>query len=364
MESFQEAIRIIGRRMQPEALVLIETTVPVGACRSTVLPILLEERARRGIYSLPYLAHSYERVMPGPHYVDSIRRYWRVVAGIDEESTMRAREFLASFIDTGAFELRCLEDTTASEMAKLIENSYRATNIAFIHEWTLLAEQTGVNLFEVIDAVRLRKGTHDNIRYPGFGVGGYCLTKDSLLAQWGADHLLDVDVSLKMSLEALRINNAMPMHTLDLLKRFFGGALKNRSLAVCGVSYLPEVADTRNSPTETLVQALFDCEARVKVHDPAVRRWAERPDIQVHGDLGRCLQGVEAVVFAVAHEQYKALSPDALLALTARPVALLDATNVITDENARLLHNRGCRLLGVGKGHWRRRGYEFARPKG
>ena len=109
--------------------------------------------------------------MPGPRYIDSIRRFWRTYAGIDQPSTERARAFLSTFIQTGEFALWPLGDTASSELGKVLENSYRAANIALIHEWTLFAEKAGINLWAVVDSIRVRKGTHDNMRYPGFGVG-------------------------------------------------------------------------------------------------------------------------------------------------------------------------------------------------
>ena len=237
--------------MRPDALVLIETTVPVGMTDQVVLPTLRGERLLRGIDTPVLLAHAYERVMPGPQYVSSIRAYPRVFAGADERSSEAAREFLSSFIHTPDGDgLSQLADTVSSELAKLLENSYRATNIAFMHEWTLLAENLGVDLFRIIDVIRKRKGTHDNMRYPGFGVGGYCLTKDSLLAQWGADHLLGSEANqLRMTLDALRTNALMPVHTAQLVREAADGDLSGAVIAVCGVSYIPDVADTRNSPT-------------------------------------------------------------------------------------------------------------------
>ncbi len=160
--------------------------------------------------------------MPGPSYVDSIRAFWRSFAGVDRESAAAASNFLLGFVDTAAAPPWELDDTVSSELGKLLENSYRSMNIAFIYEWTLLAESIGVNLFEVVDAIRVRKGTHDNMRYPGFGVGGYCLTKDSLLAQWGARHLLGSEVELEMTLAALKTNHLMPLHTAALVRELIG----------------------------------------------------------------------------------------------------------------------------------------------
>jgi UDP-N-acetyl-D-glucosamine dehydrogenase len=340
--------------MRPDALILLETTVPFGFCEKLVLPVLNEERVRRGIKQPLLLAHAAERVMPGRNYINSIRRYWRTFAGSDVPSATRAREFLASFINTDTFPLHEHRDITSSEMCKLLENSYRAMNIAFIHEWTLLAERANIDLWAVIDGIRLRKGTHDNMRYPGLGVGGYCLTKDSLLAQWSATHLFKTDAVLELTLQALRINHQMPLHTFTLLSELLSGGLSGKRILVCGVTYLPDVADTRNSPTQTLVQELEKAGATVLVHDPLIRNWAERPSVVIQPNLGSSLKRADLVVLAVPHADYKALQVKDFRC----PALIVDANNVLTDAKADQLHSAGCRILGVGKGHWRSRGYQ------
>ena len=358
IDGLEAALRAIGSHMRPDALVLIETTVPMGTSERIALPILREERQRRGIDAPVLLAHAYERVMPGPSYVDSIRAHPRTFAGIDEESAARARAFLTSFVDTQAYPLWELGDTASSELAKLLENSYRSLNIAFIHEWTLLAEKIGINLFEVVHSIRVRQGTHDNMRYPGFGVGGYCLTKDSLLAQWAANHLFGSDAVLGMTLAGLKTNFEMPLHTLDLVQELVGADLSDKTVTVCGVSYIAEVADTRNSPTETLVDGLLARGAAVRVHDPHVVQWAERPEIAVAQDFAAAVADADGVVFAVPHDEYVQLPPRELMdALPARAF-VVDAQDVLTDEKASALHAAGSRILGVGKGHWRVQGYE------
>jgi nucleotide sugar dehydrogenase len=363
LEPFTAAIRTIGRRMRADALVLIETTVPVGTCERIVLPILCAERLARGIDSPPLLAHAYERVMPGPHYMSSIRAYPRVFAGVDDRSTVAAREFLSTFVRTpDGNGLWQLDDPVTSELAKLLENSYRATNIAFIHEWTLLAEQIGVNLFAIVDAIRARKGTHDNMRYPGFGVGGYCLTKDPLLAQWGSRELLASDAVLDMSLDALRTNSLMPLHTARLVKEAAGGDVAHAVVAVCGVSYIPDVADTRNSPTAILVDDLLAAGATVRVHDPIVRAWIEKPEIPIVEELEEVVRDVDGVVLAVPHLPYRKLAAATLVRRARRPGFVIDAQNVLSETAAGELHAAGWRVLGVGKGHWRKRGLHHASP--
>jgi nucleotide sugar dehydrogenase len=352
IERLEDAVRAIGRVMREDALVIVETTVPVGTCASVVLPALAEERRRRGIDAPPALANAYERVMPGPRYVASVRAYPRSYAGVDERSAERAQAFLESFVDAPVTRL---PDLASAELGKLLENSYRAANIAFIHEWTRLAESIGVNLWAVVESIRARRGTHDNIRNPGFGVGGYCLPKDALLAQWGAERLLGSDVRLETTLAALETNALMPLHTLDVLRELAGGNLAGRRVAICGVAYLADVADTRNSPSETLLRALVEARADVVVHDPVVDHWVERPDVEVASDLDSVLAGAEAVVLAVPHRSYVELSAERLL--RAGPKVLVDAQDIVDDATAQQLHEAGWRIAGIGKGHWRAAGY-------
>ena len=115
-------------------------------------------------------------------------------------------------------------------------------NIAFIQEWTELAEAANVNLYEVIDAIRLRP-THSNIMRPGLGVGGYCLTKDPLLASWSSEKIFE-GKPLKQSEESVVINDRMPLHTYNKISNFYNGSLEGKTVLILGVSYLSDVGDT------------------------------------------------------------------------------------------------------------------------
>jgi UDP-N-acetyl-D-glucosamine dehydrogenase len=351
-KAFESALRTVGQHMRPDALVIVETTAPVGTCEKVVAPLLKRERLKRGIQEPLALAYAYERVMPGPRYLDSIRKFWRVLSGIDERSTQRARQFLASFTDTQTFEPAELPDMASAELGKSLENSYRAVNIAFIHEWTLFAEQAGINLWAVVDAIRVRKGTHDNMRYPGFGVGGYCLTKDSLLAQWSARHHYKSDLSLGMTLNAMQTNHQMPLHTLKLLRELAGRSFRGLPVLIAGVSYLPDLADARHSPAEIFVDKAKASGARVSAHDPCLHTWPERASIPLYTEWSKAVASAQAVVLAVPHTPYRQLGPHDF----PRPILIVDANNVLSDATAHALHRTGCRLLGVGKGHWRRAG--------
>ncbi|MDD3737301.1 MAG: hypothetical protein PHO11_09015, partial [Bacteroidales bacterium] len=142
---------------------------------------------KRGIKSDPLLAHSYERVMPGRNYVASIRDFWRVCSGINEEARKRVVKFLTEVLNTEKFPLTVMDRPIESETAKIVENSYRATILAFLDEWSLFAERNGVDLLKVIKAIKMRP-THSNMIFPGPGIGGYCLPKDGGLGVWAYKH--------------------------------------------------------------------------------------------------------------------------------------------------------------------------------
>jgi nucleotide sugar dehydrogenase len=355
MDPFKKAIAEVGKFMRPDSLVLIETTVPPGTTRNIVGPILRDQLSKRGVNLVrnpPLIAHSYERIMPGKDYVNSVRNIWRTYSGVDTRSKEKAREFLEMIGNTKEFPVWELETTDASEMAKILENSYRAMNIAFIHEWTRFAEDIGVNLFEVVRSIRVRKGTHDNMMFPGFGVGGYCLTKDPLLAQWASKVIFNRDDGLDMSVKAVDINDLMPDHTFDLLLKGMDGNLKGKKIAILGASYRKDIDDTRNSPTIRLYDRIKGTGGRPFVHDPYAKNMMQREDIKVHSRIDAVLKDASAVVLVVDHRSYIDLSSAELIGpMGDKGACVVDAFNILTDRKFKEINGMGLKVLGVGKGH-------------
>ncbi len=211
--------------------------------------------------------------MPGVNYVSSINNFYRVYSGVNELSKQRAKEFLETIINIKDYPLSELKSTNASELAKVLENSYSAANIAFIQEWTEFADVCGVDLFEVVSAIRKRP-THSNIMLPGFGVGGYCLTKDALLADWAYRNNFSGTKRLEYSTMAIHTNDLMPGYTFSLMKRHFR-TLEGVRIAILGVSYLKDVGDTRYSPTEYFYNLCLTENADIYLHDPMIEIWKE-----------------------------------------------------------------------------------------
>jgi UDP-N-acetyl-D-glucosamine dehydrogenase len=184
MSALEESFEIIAKFIKPEALVLIETTVAPGTTEQIAFPIMKKIFKQRGIESDPLLAHSYERVMPGRDYVASIRDFWRVCSGVNEKAKDKVVKFLNEVINTKKFPLTVLDRPIESETAKIVENSYRATILAFMDEWSLFAERNGVDITKAIRAIKMRP-THSNMIFPGPGIGGYCLPKDGEVSESG-----------------------------------------------------------------------------------------------------------------------------------------------------------------------------------
>ncbi len=346
LDGFTAAIRAVGRNVTPGTLVIVETTVPPGTTERVVVPTLAEELTAREIDPAQVLvAHSYERVMPGADYFDSIVNFWRVFAGHDEAAARATEAFLRTVINTEDYPLTRLSHTTASETAKVLENTYRATTIALMEEWARFAELAGIDLFEIVDAIRVRP-THANIRTPGFGVGGYCLTKDPLFARLGARTFFDSDLDFSFSSAAVATNKDSPLASLDRLQTMLGGTLAGRRVLLLGISYRQDVGDTRYSPSETFVRAARARGAEVEAYDPLVRHWDEL-DYDTPTTLPAA-DGFDAVVFAVPHDEFRALDLGAWLG-GHRPT-LLDAFGVLGPEQRDDALAHGCVVAATGRG--------------
>lgn len=382
MAALEATLHTIGDRIPAKALTLIETTVAPGTTEFVAMPILQKCFAKRGMKGTPLLAHSYERVMPGKEYVASIRDFWRVCSGCTPTARRRVVKFLNEVLNTDEFPLTVMDRPIESETAKIVENSYRATTLAFMHEWSLFAERNGVDLTKVINAVKVRP-THSNMIFPGPGIGGYCLPKDGGLGYWAYKHILgfdDGDEVFKMSTTAIDINDTRGLHvatlTRDALRnmaRYIAGA----EVAVLGASYRQDVGDTRYSGSEVVVRRLTEMGAEVRVNDPYVEHWFEfesqdtypapghslsrffrnqdgLTDLRVEPSIAKALKGVEAVVLAVPHEPYLDLTPEKVVKMAGGPIAVVDCFGILSDDDIKRYFELGCEVKGLGRGHIQR----------
>ena len=379
MAALEDTMRVIGDKIQPECLVLIETTVAPGTTEFVAWPILKKAFAKRGIKKIPLLSHSFERVMPGKDYVASIRDFWRVCSGCEEISRKRVEKFLHEVLNTKDFPLTVMDRPIESETTKIIENSYRASILAFLNEWSLFSERNGVDLIKVINAIKMRP-THSNMIFPGPGIGGYCLPKDGGLGYWAYKHILgfeDGDKLFKITPTAIDINDTRALHVAELTRdalRNMGRYIAGAEVLLCGASYRQDVGDTRYSGSEMVVRKLTEMSADIRVHDPYVEHWYELEDQDeypspgsswkrffrnqeglkntiVQKDLKKAIKGVEALILAVPHAHYLALDPDEIVKWAGAPIAVIDAFGILSDDKIRRYFELGCEVKALGRGH-------------
>jgi UDP-N-acetyl-D-glucosamine dehydrogenase len=380
IKALEDSLNIIGEKINPDCLVLIETTVPPGTTEYVAYPIIKKAFEKRGIKEEPLLSHSYERVMPGREYVASIRDFWRVCSGINEESRKRVTKFLSEVLNVEKFPLTVLDRPVESETCKIIENSYRATILAFLNEWSIFAERNGVDLIKVIQAIKVRP-THSNMIFPGPGIGGYCLPKDGGLGVWSYHHLMGFEDDIfKITPLAIDINDTRSLHAAELVRdalRNMGRIVAASRIAVLGASYREDVGDTRYSGSEILVRKLTEMGGDVIIHDPYVKHWWELEkqdtypapghswsrffrnqeklqEMKIQSDLPSALKGVDAVVLAVRHKAYLKLKPEKVIEMIGRPVAVIDCFGILDDTEIRRYFELGCEVKGLGRGHVKR----------
>ena len=380
MGALEDTLRTIGEKIQPHCLVLIETTVAPGTTEFVAFPILKRAFDARGITSDPVLAHSFERVMPGREYVASIRDFWRVCAGCTDEARRRVEKFLTEVLNTAEFPLTVMDRPIESETTKIVENSYRATILAFLNEWSLFAERNGVDLVKVIRAIKMRP-THSNMIFPGPGIGGYCLPKDGGLGYWAYKHILGFEDDIfRLTTAAIDINDTRGLHAAELTRdalRNMGRYIAGSEVLICGASYREDVGDTRYSGSELVARKLTEMGASIRVHDPYVDHWfelesqdtypapghswarffrnqKELANVRVQKDLPVALAGVEALVLAVRHQPYLELDPDQVVQWVGHPLAVVDCFGILDDARIQRYFELGCEVKALGRGHIQR----------
>lgn len=377
ISDLESSFKVIGEKIAPHCLVLIETTVPPGTTEYVAYPIVKKAFRARGIAREPLLAHSFERVMPGRDYVRSVRDFWRVCSGISPESRDKVVSFLSEVLNTADYPLTVLDRPIESETCKIVENSFRASILAFMDEWSLFAETNGVDILKVIDAIKMRP-THNNILFPGPGIGGYCLPKDGGLGVWAYKHLMGFENDIfKITAAAIDINDTRALHAAQLVRdamRNMGKIVAASQITLLGASYREDVGDTRYSGAELIVRKLTEMGADVKVHDPYLTHWWELEkqdtypavgtsrakffrnqdqlrDFSMAPDLAAALKNSDAVVFAVRHKAYLELDPDEVVHMAGGPLAVVDCFGILDDPRIERYFQLGCDVKGLGRGH-------------
>jgi UDP-N-acetyl-D-glucosamine dehydrogenase len=264
-----EVARQIAKELRHDQLVILESTTFPGTTDEVLRPILEASGLKAG--SDFYLAFSPERIDPGSksYRIDNTPK---VVGGVDEESTALAVLVLQQVIT--ASNVHPVSSPRVAEMTKLLENTFRAVNIALVNELAVLCDRMGLDVWEVIGAAATKPYGFMPF-FPGPGVGGHCIPVDPYYLAWKAR---EYDFHTKFIELAAETNLEMPFFTVDRIRRLLNRnslSLTGAKILVLGVAFKKDIDDARNSPAIRVIEILRNEGAAVSYHDPFV------PEIRV-----------------------------------------------------------------------------------
>ncbi|MBM7090046.1 nucleotide sugar dehydrogenase [Streptomyces sp. S12] len=301
------ATKAIAQGLKPGTLVSYETTLPVGTTRSRWAPMLAEGSGLTAGEDF-HLVFSPERVLTGRVFAD-LRRYPKLVGGIDEASTARGVAFYEAVLDfdarddlprpNGVWDLGTAE---ASELAKLAETTYRDVNIGLANQFARFADSNGIDVKKVIEACNSQPYSH--IHQPGIAVGGHCIPIYPRMYLWN-------DPAATVVRSAREANAAMPEYAVDLLAAAYGD-LDGAEVLVLGAAYRGGVKETAFSGVFPTVEALKARGAVPYVSDPMYT--AE--ELSALGLTPHAGQKVTAAVLQADHAEYRTLTPADLPGVT------------------------------------------------
>jgi UDP-N-acetyl-D-mannosaminuronic acid dehydrogenase len=344
-----EGIRNVGKYLRPGMLVVLESTITPGTTVGMAREILEEESGLKAGEDFA-LAHAPERVMVGRLLIN-IQEHDRIVGGIDESSTQRAIELYTPVLTKGKI---IPMSSTAAEVTKTAENTFRDLQIAAVNQLALYCESMGINVYDVragIDSLK-GEGITRAILWPGAGVGGHCLTKDTYHLErgvkLGSEKLDYPENADSIYVLARKVNDFMPSHMFKLTKNALaqvGKDLKGSKIALLGWAFINDSDDARNPPSEPYRDLLIQAGAQVMVHDPHV---LEYPNIDIEKDLESVLKNADLVAIMTGHSEYFKLKPlDVKSIMDKDKPAVVDGRNVIDPAG---FVDAGFVYRGIGRG--------------
>ena len=278
----ESACKLIGENISHPVLIINESTSSPGTVRNLIKPTVEK-------YSKVKVEHHYS---VSPERVDPGRTDWdqkntpRLYAGLTPEASRKTREFYASFCDN----LVEVSSPEVAEAAKLFENSFRQVNIALVNEFAQITNALGISVNEVLEAANTKPYGFMKFN-PSAGVGGHCIPVDP---SYLADAAEKAGVKASFIERANEVNLAMPRYVVSRVAADNGGSLKGKKVQVVGVAYKPNVADTRETPAEIVIDELKKQGAVVSWHDPVVKSWKGEDS----SDLG----GAEIAIVVTLHD--------------------------------------------------------------
>lgn len=292
----------IAASLRPGQLIVLESSTYPGTTREVLLPSLLATGLTCGTDAGFYLAFSPEREDPGRKDMTTAQ-IPKLVGGIDGPSG----EIAAALYRAAFRAIVPVSSAEVAEAAKILENTYRAVNIALVNELKVLLDRMGINIWEVIDAAKTKPFGFQPF-YPGPGLGGHCIPIDPFYLSYKARQ---IGLPTKFIELAGEINHQMPGYVVSRLRDALihrGTDISGSRILILGLAYKPDIDDVRESPSFELIEDLRDLGAHVDYNDPHVARTHQmrRHDLQMTSValMPESLRGYDAVVISTAHSAY------------------------------------------------------------
>jgi nucleotide sugar dehydrogenase len=327
--SLDAATRAVGRGLHSGSLVIYETTLPVGTTRLRLAP-MLEEASGLVAGKDFHLAFSPERLYAGRIFED-LRKYPKIVGGIDPTSTERAVQFYRSVLDA---EVWAVDNAETAEFTKLAETTYRDVNIALANQFALYAASRDVNVGQAFKAANSQPFSH--IHRPSLGVGGHCIPVYPHFMLGDA-----IDGELSLVRDGRQTNDRMAAVGVKQLERALGG-LESRRVLVLGASYREDVKELAFSTVYPIVELLHRAGANVILHDPlftpAELAHLETEVVELDSEKAK---SADAVVVQAMHRDFKNLDWRSFKNLR----AVLDGRGTL---DAGLVRDAGAAYIAIG----------------
>lgn len=292
LDPVKGAATSVAKQLKKNSLVIVESTINPGVCDEIVIP-LIEEVSGLQINKDFYVSHCPERINPGDKQW-SVENIPRVVGSSSEKGLELSVKFYESIIDAPIKPMGSIKE---AEACKVVENSFRDINIAFVNELARSFTKLGINVKNVIDGAATKPFAFMP-HYPSIGVGGHCIPVDPYyLIEYARGYGFEHEF---LSL-ARAINNGMPEFTVDQLidgLNEAGLSLQGTTVTVLGLSYKANVADDRESPSYKVIAILKDKGANVKAYDPYL---LQKSDVQ---NLDEAVNDTDAIIIATNHKEF------------------------------------------------------------
>ncbi|MFA4855162.1 MAG: nucleotide sugar dehydrogenase [archaeon] len=314
-------------------LVILESTVYPGTVEEIVKPILEKGSGLEAEKDF-FLGHCPERIDPGNKKF-TIENIPRVIACLSVPGTEKAKKFYESIIDA---KVTVLGSVKAAEAVKVVENTFRDINIAYVNELAKSFDSMGIDFSEVIKGASTKPFGFMPF-YPGPGVGGHCIAQDPYYLIARSESFGFEPKFLKL---ARQINESMPSYTVSLVESMLGKSgiqARGAKIALLGLSYKPDIDDSRESPALKILALLKERGADVRAFDPFVKKKSNAASLE------EAIKGCDCVVLATHHGQFiEKLSPPMLKKLGVKIV--VDARNVLDKEG---ILKQGIAYKGIGR---------------